>query len=360
MGFATALSSPDTSLVSVSDLTYVAPATREEFWERDWVYVIKLTRTLTRSPQDAEDIAADIFEKLLIRDVPAMYRPDVVSKHTKRRVTWRAFLSNQVALYCRGKQEQTDRRSFREPLWCDAPTGDNGSRWVELFGGNVWDDYPSLSESEFVTRIREYLAELPEWEGPDLVAVFEDMLARVSEGEKVSVTYLRKRFHISNSAAQETLRHIRDAIGGDQPVKPVLYEVGGVQLTADEVRDAARLLREAKGNQVRRVFSRGGHKLATAGTTWYLEFAAQEAKDYPELKAPSGSHTKGGHGDGVKRALIHRLERMTGLTVVASASEDEPEVPAEVFESRLWQLGATKEDVAELIALAQQAFGGAA
>lgn len=315
------------------DLTYTAPATPEEFWRRDWVYVIKLTRTLLKDSQEAEDIAADIFEKLLTRDVPGMYKPGVVSAHTKRRVTWRAFLSNQVALYCRGKQEQVDRRLYREPLLCDstALAGDYNVRWVELFGGAVWDDYPSLSESEFILRIREFLSGQPEWAGEiSLVTVFEEILALVTAGEKVSVAYLRRKFGLSSPDAQAALARIREVIAGsayglsvsvELPGDvPVTFEVAGLRLTVQEVRDAAACLRTAKGNQVRRAFAAVGHRLAECGTKWYLAFAAEELREYPELRLPKGSHA-GGHNDQVKQAVIHRLERMTALALVPGTQE---------------------------------------
>lgn len=299
---------PDTA----GEEKYKAPATAEEFWLRDWDYVGKLTRTLLRdeAKADAEDVAADIFEKLLARDVPSMYKGDVVSVHTKRRVTWRAFLSHQVALYVRGKQEQVDRRAWREPLWCDAPVGDNGDTWGGVFGGQVTDAYPSLPDSEFVFRAREYLAGLPEWEGPSLADLFEEVLASFADTGKVSVAFLRKRLGLTQGQASEYLAALRREISSGVGIPA--FDVGGIWLTSAEIEEAARLLRESKGNHVLPVLARAGHHLAVAGKTWYLKVAAQELRDYPELAIPRGAHAKGGHGNQVKASLVHWLERAVG------------------------------------------------
>lgn len=342
-------------------LTYQAPSCPEEFWRRDWVYVVKLVRTLLGNGQEAEDVAADIFEKLLKRDVPGMYKPGTVSTHTKRPVTWRAFLSTQVALYVRGKGEQVSKRLWREPLWCDAPAsaGSQTGRWVELFGGEVWDDYPSLSDSEFISRVRDHLAAMPEWQGISLLTVFEKILTRVNDGEKVSVSYLRKQFGITGSDAHAVLGRLRQVIAGSIPPPPS-YEVAGMKLTATEVRAAADALESSKGNRVRPAFVKAGHKLAAAGTKWYLAFAAEEVEQFPELKVPKGSHVTG-HTDQVKRAVIHRLKRMVSLAAVpdpqpAQDLEPEEDTPADVLEARLWQLGATGKDVEEIMTLAREAF----
>lgn len=344
------------------DPEYQAPADAEEFWTRDWTYVCKFVSALLRNGQESPDVAADIMEKLVTRKVYELYVPGTVSQHTKRKVSWRAFLSAQVALYVRGKGEQVTRRLYREPLLCDAPAGDGSSRWVEMFGGQVWDDYPSLSDSDFVIRIREQLADLPPWEGISLLALFEEVLSLVKDGEKVTLSYLRRKF---GTAAPGAFTQLREAISGPVTV-PVTYEVGGLQLTAAEVRDAAEALKGWKGNQVRRAFTATGHRLAGAGTQWYLDFAEEEIAQFPELNVPKKSHKDGHQGFGrVKTALIHRLERMVALVAVPEAvpapapePEEDPD-PEEVLEYRLRRLGAGNQDVEELLDLARQAFGAA-
>jgi hypothetical protein len=298
---------------------YVAPVSREEFWIRDWEYVVKLVRTLLQKDArlEAEDVAADIFEKLLVRDVPSMYKGDVVSVHTKRRVTWRAFLSHQVALYVRGKQEQVDRRAWREPLWCDAPVGDGGDKWAEVFGGQVTDQYPSLPDGEFVVRTRQYLATLPEWEGPSLLDLFEQVLASFQDTGKVSLQFLRKKLGLTQEQAAEYLASLQREISSGLGIPA--FEVGGVWLTVDEISEAARLLREAGGNHVLPVLRRAGHRLGGSGKTWYLGVAAQELRDYPELRIDRGAHARGGHGNQVKVCLVHWLERAAGAAHEALA-----------------------------------------
>lgn len=297
---------------TAGDEDYAAPKTAEEFWTRDWDYTVKLVRTLLKNDArlEAEDVAADIFEKLLTRDVPAMYKGDVVSVHTKRRVTWRAFMSHQVALYVRGKQEQVDRRAWREPLWCDAPVNDGGDRWAEVFGGQVTDSYPSLPDSEFIFRTREYLASLPEWDGPSLADLFEEVLASFQDTGKVSLAFLKKKLGLTQTQAADYLAALQREISSGLGIPA--FDVGGIWLTASEIEEAARLLRTSKGNHVLPVFARAGHHLASGGREWYLKTAAAELRDYPELRIPRGAHARGGHGNQVKVALVHWLERAAG------------------------------------------------
>lgn len=339
----------------VQDDAYTAPATQEEFWARDWAYVMKLTRALMRDKAEAEDVAADIFEKLLRRDVPGMYQPGVVSKHTKKRVTWRAFLSAQVALYVRGKQEQVGRRIQREPLLCDSTVGD-GTAWLDLFGNHADDAYPSLG-SDFVAQVRERLAALPAWDGPSLLDMFEEVLAHVQDGGKVSLGFLRKKFGLSQAGAEEALSRLRQEVSRSQvPVTTV--EVAGITLTAAEAAEAAALLEAAPGSHVRPVFARAGHKLAAAGTRWYLPVAREELKLYPGLRTAGGTHATG-HVSHVKAAVVHWLRRAAeGASVALEVIVTSPEPsPAEELESRLWKLGASPSDVSEIMELARVAYG---
>lgn len=108
--------------------------------------------------------------------------------------------------------------------------------------------------------------------------------------------------------------------------------LGGLRLTATEVRAAVAALKAAKGNRVLPAFKDTGHRLAEAGKTWYLEFADEVMDAYPELRTPVKRHAEG-HFGRVKQALIFGLERFLDAVPVTvpvdePVSEAVPEVTA--------------------------------
>jgi hypothetical protein len=350
---------PGASLAETVPGGFEAPPTAEEFWKRDWVYIRTLVATLLRDRQETEDVAADIFEKLMVRDVPGMYNPDTVSQHTSRRVPWRSFLSAQVALYVRGKSEQVARRQYREPLLCDS-TSDSGVSWLEMFGDSCGDEYPSLEE-DFVARVRARLAVLPPWDGVSLADLFEAVLAQAAAGQKVSLAFLRRKFGFSQDEAEAAMVRLREEMGRSDAAV-ALVEVAGMSFTPAELAAAADLLEAAPGSHVRPALARGGHRLAQAGTRWYLPVAREELALFPELKVASGSHQEG-HVSHVKGALVHWLRRASSGAAAGAPAVPEavrPVTMEERLEARLWQLGASAGDVSEILELARRAYGAPA
>jgi hypothetical protein len=295
---------------------YAAPADADEFFRQDGAYVQGLARKLLGAggnTQDAEDAAADIMERLLVavnaegRNALRQYDSSFVSAKTGQRVSWRAFLSGKVALYMRGKREQVSRRSGRELLLCDTVAGEGGSRWVELFGGESWDDYPSLADDQFVGRMRDYLATVPDdWDGPvSLFSLFSEIAGHLKEDGAVPPL---SRLGLSRNQAGRAMRELGQAVrdGMAAPAQEK-FNVEGVELTAAEVREAVELLRDAKGNHVHRPLA--AHRLQLeAPKGWYHSFSRAERELYPECGMDQQTHKK--PADHVKRAVIHRLERM--------------------------------------------------
>ena len=347
---------------------YQAPSSLEDFWERDSGFVYNLVRKLLGpgvSAADAEDAAAEIFERLLVatnkegQGIPAQYSAAYESPRTGRPVTWRGFLSGKVSLYVRGKRETLARRDGREVLLCDAEVGDGGERWVTLFGGEIWDDYPSLTEEEFTSRMRDYLATVTgQWEGPgSLFAVFTEVLERVRAGEKTTQVA-----GLSRKDTARALARIREVLAGatGKPV-PGPINIVGVELSPAECRDALDRLRAATGNHVHRALA--GHKLMTEGAKgWYHAFAKAELAMYPEVAVEAREGKIGGAGAGhVKEAVIHGLARLlAGIPEPAPAPEPElPEVlsRAELLEAELWRItGLDVSRIDAIIAVAEKVY----
>lgn len=346
----------------MATLAYTAPADAEAFFAQDGGFIYNLVRkTLGAevSAEDAKDAAADIVERLLAsvndkgHNILQQYSTAYVSARTGQPVTWRGFLSGKVVLYCRGKRESIARRNGRELLLCDSETGEGGERWVELFGGRVWDDYPSLTDGEFEQRMREYLAALPEWDGPGcLYEVFCQVMERVKSGEKAAQVA-----GLTRKQTQLALAKIRELAPDAMQAAPRVVNVLGVELTLAEARDALDRLKAAKGNHVHRALA--GHRLMEEGKKgWYHDFAAAELAACPEAAVESWAGKVGGAGNGhVKAAVIHGLQRqLVGLP------EPEPELPdeltkAELLEYELWRItGLDKDRITEIIAAAEKVY----
>ena len=315
-----------------AEYTYSPPANAEEFYRRDGDYIKGLVRKLLLgcgNSQDAEDVAADIMEKLVTvvnrngQTAIDQYNPQHVSEHTHSRVTWRAFLSAKVSLYVRGKRDQVTRRNNREILLLDSFAAD-GLTWAEVLGGSVWDDYPFLSDDQFVCRMRDYLATVPDmWEGScSLFAMFNGLIEHLKSGEPLSCREVQDRFDVTPAKAAKQITLLREAVRGAAEVSSfAVFEVGGLNLSVSEVRTAADLLRTAKGNRVHPALE--GHRLYSSGKKWYLGFAAAEQKMYPEVLTDPRTHRN--PADHVKRAVIHRLERMLAEARIPAIQVHGPE-----------------------------------
>ncbi len=323
-----------------------APADSEELFERDGPYVTGLVRKLLGPDKrlvDVEDIAADIMEKLVEKDVVGMYDPAVVSSHNGRPVTWKAFLSAQVAIRVRGKREQLHRNRSRELLLLDNPSEYHGM-WEDRFGPQVWDEYSVLAPDEDqYQRLREWLATQPSVPGPcSLLALFDELTERVRNGESISPTAVKRRFGLTMAEATGYLDQLKSALRElPSAPEPRLFELDGYTLSAVQLRAAADALKSVRGNRVAPALAAIGHPLATAGTRWYIALGRKEVSEHPECKVVQGTHGTF-HNDQTKVAIIHRLERLLATV------DEEPELPGpppapepdlterEKLESQLW------------------------
>jgi hypothetical protein len=317
-------------------------------------------------PDDRDNVVQYILKQFLERDVIALYRPDYVSDRTRARVSFRSFILGQVPTYCRGQGEALARHYGRELCIADVLVGDGRSTWIEgvadvRTGG--WDDYPSLDDDEVLQRLRAHLAGRPPREGQlGLLELFDDLAARTADGKPVTEAGLRRRFRMDEETAAARLAELRAELRS-AVVRPDI-DLGPVKLPAARVMLAARVLREASGNQVVKVWERAGlAELAGLGKTWYLAPAKKELDLFPLLRGARGGHYEGGHGSPVKRGLIHWLERLAAGREVPSPPPAPPPAaePEETWldraEAVLWGVpGATPEKVDEVLEMARKVF----
>lgn len=296
-------------------------------------------------PADVDDGASYILQQFMSADVIAQYKPGTISEFNKRPVTFKAFIMAKVALYCRGLRESIGRRAGRELLLVD--TGEDSSTWLGLLSGTT-DEYPSLAGADAMDQLREALAAFVPAPGSEPVLPLFDALAeQFASGRTVSAAAVRKKLGKSQAEAEAWLEELRGALREVTAVshpllvpepEPVLasaddawtaelreaasgevtFELGGVKLSAAEVRAAVTALKEAKGNRVLPAFKDTGHRLAEAGKTWYLGFAETVMEQYPHLRTPARRHAEG-HFGRVKQALIYGLEQLVADSPVTEA-----------------------------------------
>jgi len=368
---------------------YRAPADAEQFWEQDGGYVFNLVRKLLGPEvcaQDAEDAAADIFERLLVavnkagETILQQYSAGYTSARTGQPVTWRGFLSGKISLYVRGKREAIARREGRELLLCDTAVGDGSQRWVDLFGGQVWDDYPSLTDEQFESRMRDYLATVPasRWDGPgSLLAVFNEIIERIKSGEKATQVAGLSRKDTARALAR--IREVMAEASGLPAPGPIV--ICGVELTPVEARDALDRLTAASGNHVHRALA--GHRLMTGGPdgsvpvgsngrAWYHEFSRAERAMFTECEIAAREGKIGGAGAGhVKEAVIHGLARLLAGIPEPALPEPAARPPApvaddelsgelsraELLEAELWHItGLDLDKINAIVAAAEKVY----
>jgi hypothetical protein len=341
-------------------------------------------------PQEAPDVVSNILVNLMQADAIGQYKPDFISPHTARPVTFRAFLSQKVALYVRGERDRLQRRGQRETLVGDA-TLEGGESWLDVFGGQWFDDLSGLDEQEFLDRMRTHLAlrEPPAPGDPDLLDLFDDLVREVRETGTFTRAGLCRRLGLPEATARRLVRTLRAEAsevldpGHRTVARPQNWVIGGVRVGIPEVKSAIAVLEAARGIMVAQPLRSAGHPLAAAAKGWYHDFSRQEIKDYPAVAVDPQTHRKpAGH---VKLAVLHRLRRMLaevapptspcealggggydreqgplarGLAPAPCPPASEPEVspsPLDLIEFEVRKLGADNAIVDRILSLVAQA-----
>jgi hypothetical protein len=301
-------------------------------------------------PEDVDDGVSYIVDRLVARDILALYQPDYVSDYNHQSVTFKAFLMGNVAIYCRGLRETLAKRREREAVSVDEPG------WID--SGDA-DEYPSLASGLEMELLRTALAaRAPAPGSRPVLPLFDALAARFDQGKAVTPAVVRAQFGVDRAEADAWFGELRAAlreVTSDSPpaaapellpdpdpaavawlgelrlAAPGDFALGGVTLTADEVRSAADALKNAPGNRVLPAFKNSGHRLADAGKTWYLGFAEQVMRAHPQLRTSIGGHYPGGHFGRVKNALIFGLDQLAPYRDATEERWDE-------LEAAMWRL----------------------
>ena len=362
---------------AASDREDFIPANMDELARHYYGFIVGMVRKLGIPDQEAQDSAQYILERLEKTGALAQFDPGHLTEHQGRQVKTRfsTFLGAKVMRYCMGERGRILKRSSHELPVIDSAEGDGLSA---LFGpdrAGICDDYSALDAQDFITRIREHLAAIPPRSARDtcdLVALFDELVAEVERDGGFTYAGIQARFKVSGTTAGAWLSRLRQVLAA--PLGRPAAVVGGVPLTAEQIADAAKVLRAAPGIMVAQPLAKACHPLASAPKGWYHPFAQEEMKKFPGLAAPPGSHAK--PAGNVKAAVLHRLERVLSESGVTGSGVPEsgapaPELPAPVpapepdpepvsleeeLEEALWRGVRDVADLERVKALAQRVY----
>jgi hypothetical protein len=185
-----------------------------EFWRDYYPLAVSIVRNMGIPAQEAEDVASNVMTALIEQDVPGMYRPDHVSGHTGSAVGFKSFIAANISIRVRGQRDKLGRLAKREGISTDAST-DEGTSWLELFGGSWWDDHSYLDAEEFVGRMRTWLALQPprsDLDRCDLVALFDEMVREIEAEGRICYPVLKEKLGVGYTTARSYVARVREAL----------------------------------------------------------------------------------------------------------------------------------------------------
>jgi hypothetical protein len=348
-----------------------APADAGEMFRQYYPYVKTLARRYGVPAQEVDDVASTIMAALVERDVLGMFDPGkrIVYDGVEYRAKFRTFLVAQVLLYLRGQRDKLGRKAQHEVLICDRPVDAAGmTRWIDVHGGSAEDDYSSLAADEIAAEARAYLSTVPPrtpQDRCDLVAVFNEMVRQGRWSGTISAAEAAKVLGVTPTTAGNWIRRVKSYLKYRPafPAEPA-FIVGGIRLTPELAKEAARVLEAAPGIMVAQPLQRAGHVLARAERGWYHKVAAEELAEFPALAVGSGTRSRpAGH---VKIAVVHYLRRIADGCAPEPAEsqpdeQPEPETPEERLTAAIWhQVPELTGDQIDRILAAVHEFAGAA
>jgi hypothetical protein len=356
-----------------ADRSDFIPADMAELAEHYYGFIIGMVRKFGIPDQEAQDSVQYILERLDKTGALTQFDPGHLTEHQGRQVKTRfsTFLGAKVMRYCLGERGRILKRASHELQIVDDTMSSDGM--AHLLSGLRFareDDYSALDAADSITAMRDHLAAIPprsDRDTCDLVALFDELVAEVEQDGAFTYAGIQERFKVSGTTAGAWLSRLRHVLSA--PLGRPAVTIYGVSLTAEQVADAARVLREAPGIMVAQPLAKAGHPLAGAEKGWYHPFAKAEMKKFPGLAAKPGTHAK--PAGNVKAAVLHRLHRILAesgvpapgievpeLPVPAPVPEPEPEPvsPEEELEAALWRGVRDLDDLAHVKALAQRVY----
>lgn len=217
------------------------PANYEEFHRLYFSHIVYLCSIGGIDQQSVEDVASDIFMRLMERGFLDFFDADKVFEYQgeQRPARFKSFLSTTVTTYLRGHLDKQRRLQRREWQIVDLPVGTptaslagaaDQQYWGTLYGPRE-DDHADevidmIAEEDTARGVRAYLATIPRrstHDRCDLVALYDAVRAQILATGIYDVRLLREQFGIATTTMHTWMwwlkENLADAYGKPLPPK---------------------------------------------------------------------------------------------------------------------------------------------
>ncbi len=197
-----------------------APHSYEDMHRTYFPYIVSLCSVNGIDENNKEDVASEIFLRLMERRFLDQFDPTLVFEYQgqKRPARFKSFLSSVVVTYVRGHYDKQMRLKRREPQLIDTPNrpagnadpgglpGD-GRPWIEVHGPEHPDHADAvldkILEEDNADAVRAFLADIPprsSHDRCDLVALYTAVREQILEFGVYDIKKLTELFAISSTA----------------------------------------------------------------------------------------------------------------------------------------------------------------
>lgn len=192
-----------------------APADYAALHEMYFPYMVNLVSKNGIDDNNKEDVACDIFLRLMEHGFLEDFNPDLVFEYEGqlRPARFKSFLSRIVSLYVRGYYDKQKRLAHRESQICDLVVSDvysgrgvEKTTWVDLHGEPTPDHSDDVidmvAEQQEAEGVRQWLATRERrsiHDHCDLVELYDEVRSQVLSTGQYDVQRLQERFGIGTT-----------------------------------------------------------------------------------------------------------------------------------------------------------------
>lgn len=177
-------------------------------------YMVNLVAKNGIDDNNKEDVASEIFLRLIEKGFLEQFDPDLVFEHNGelRPARFKSFLARAVTLYTRGHYDKQKRLSSREVKICDVQFENETSNgffgvqdtWANIYGppnpDHADDIIEMIMEEQDARGIRAWLSvreKRSSHDTCDLVELYDAVRAQLLEFGEYDVKKLQEKFHLS-------------------------------------------------------------------------------------------------------------------------------------------------------------------
>jgi DNA-directed RNA polymerase specialized sigma24 family protein len=199
-----------------SNIDIAAPSDYSEMHRHWYPFIVNLVASHGIVVNNKEDVAQDIFLRLMEWDILGEFNPELVFERPNgpRRARFKTFLSSVVRTYVRGHQDKQTRLHKREMQLHDGDISEYADRSSHGKNDNAAIRYipPEPDHSDFVienlveeqiaSNVRKLLAKIPKRNNTDtcdLPALFDAVRAQIAEHGCYDIPKLKDTFGVGST-----------------------------------------------------------------------------------------------------------------------------------------------------------------